>query len=378
MNLQTHIQPELWDAIAGSYEAANYKHSILDAVHYLSEVLREKANVDGDGVNLVGQALGGESPRIRINKLQTQSERDAQKGLQDLLKGFYVGIRNPRSHEQIQDSKETADAIILFLDYLVNELHQSEQPFTIEKFLKSVFDRDFVESERYADILTSEIPTHKHLDTLINIYRNKQNGDGEKLYYIIDAILKKLTDIETATFVAIVSDELKLASSDDTIRKILQLLPIRLWPQLYEGARLRIENKLIGYIRIAEAYPNDGITDEGALATWAVDFLPQFSSSMKSELHEVLVSKLEDTDSDDRRYILNYFSYILPTIIVDKPLIRRCIRSIVHQVKENDFEMIGYFESRKNDFPEAWEAEFKKQLPEYYVESSESAEDLPF
>lgn len=82
MNLKTHIHPQLWLAISNTYEAENYSHSILDAIHYLSDMLREKSGQDGDGQSLVGKALGGKSPILRINKLQTESERNVQKGLQ--------------------------------------------------------------------------------------------------------------------------------------------------------------------------------------------------------------------------------------------------------------------------------------------------------
>jgi len=94
MNLQTHIRNSLWLAIQSTYQAGNYSHAILDAMHYLSNVLREKTGVDGDGTTLVGQALGGDSPRLRINKLQTETERNEQRGIESVLRGLYQAIRN--------------------------------------------------------------------------------------------------------------------------------------------------------------------------------------------------------------------------------------------------------------------------------------------
>src|ERR1700759_2453879 len=111
MNLQTHIKNNLWLAIQSTYEAGNYSHAVNDAMHYLSNVLRERTGVDGDGAALVGQALGGDSPRLRINKLQTETEKNEQKGIKSILRGMYQAIRNPRSHEQIEDKQEVADSI---------------------------------------------------------------------------------------------------------------------------------------------------------------------------------------------------------------------------------------------------------------------------
>jgi len=42
LNLQTHIRADLWLAVADTYQAENYSHAVLDAMHQLSDVLREK------------------------------------------------------------------------------------------------------------------------------------------------------------------------------------------------------------------------------------------------------------------------------------------------------------------------------------------------
>jgi hypothetical protein len=50
MNLQTEINPELWRAIAQSYESGIYKSAILESIHYLSNTLREKGNCSKSAV----------------------------------------------------------------------------------------------------------------------------------------------------------------------------------------------------------------------------------------------------------------------------------------------------------------------------------------
>jgi hypothetical protein len=58
MNLETQIKPELWEAIATSYQARNYTHAIKDAMSVITDTLRDKSGLDGDGDPLVGKALG--------------------------------------------------------------------------------------------------------------------------------------------------------------------------------------------------------------------------------------------------------------------------------------------------------------------------------
>lgn len=173
MNLQTEIRPELWEAVSKPYESKIYTNAILGAIHYLSNALRERVNLDGDGVSLVGRALGGNNPHLCINKLQTEAEKDEQKGFEQILRGIYQGIRNPRSHSQFSDNQDTADKIILFLDYVLGLINKAKEPFTIEEWMTRVFDPYFVKSDRYAELLVSEVPLKKYLDTLITLFETK-------------------------------------------------------------------------------------------------------------------------------------------------------------------------------------------------------------
>ena len=67
-------------------------------MHYLCNVLRDKTGVEGDGKSLVGQALGGDSPRLRINKLQSKTKRKEQQRIESTFRGMYQAIRNPLSN----------------------------------------------------------------------------------------------------------------------------------------------------------------------------------------------------------------------------------------------------------------------------------------
>jgi len=57
-------------------------------MHVITTVLREKSGVDGDGAPLVGKSLGGDGPPIRLNSLQTDSERNIQKGFDAILRAY--------------------------------------------------------------------------------------------------------------------------------------------------------------------------------------------------------------------------------------------------------------------------------------------------
>ena len=134
MTVKNEVDIELWEVIQKNYDTENYTGAILDAIFKLTDTIRNKRGLEGDGASLIGQAFGGDDPRIKLNKLQTDSEKDIQKGIQDILRGIYTGIRNPRSHDSMADDKQSTDAIIIFINYLLRLIDQSKLRFNENDF----------------------------------------------------------------------------------------------------------------------------------------------------------------------------------------------------------------------------------------------------
>ena len=88
MNLETRIPSPLWEAVRTNYEKRSYTAAILDAFYFLSELIRAKSGIEGDGSALIGQALGGAVPKIKLNRLQSESDWNIQRGAEQLLRGL--------------------------------------------------------------------------------------------------------------------------------------------------------------------------------------------------------------------------------------------------------------------------------------------------
>ena len=366
MNLQTHIKKDLWLAVQSTYEAGNFSHAILDAMHHLSNVLRDKTGADGDGAALVGQALGGESPRLRINKLQTETERNEQRGLESILRGMYQAIRNPRSHEQSGDSKETADAIIVFIDYLLGIIGKSEEPFVQEKFMGRIFDPDFFKSQHYAELLVNEIPSNKLFDVLIAIYRRKLEGDVYSIGLVVRALIIKLSDDQIKRYVAIVSEELSEITDEKDFKYNLHLLPPHLWVSLSETSRLRVENRVIRAIREGESRDNKCI--KGALATWARKHFPYFT--LKDQVGETFIEKLESDNLLSKYYVAELFLPQLSEVISSPTRIRRCVIIISESIRKSDGGMQTALLNNIYSLPEKLQKDFAESLKDLTDESN--------
>lgn len=165
MNLETRLDSRLWEVVRSSLEARNYTAAILDAIHLLTDIIRERSGLEEDGVALIGSAFGGASPKLKVNRLQTESEQNVQRGTEALLRGVYQAIRNPRSHGAYHDDERTAETILLFIDYLLRIVDQSRSPFSLPTFIARVLAPDFVPTKRYAELLVNEIPAKHRLAT---------------------------------------------------------------------------------------------------------------------------------------------------------------------------------------------------------------------
>jgi uncharacterized protein (TIGR02391 family) len=93
----------------------NAFHAVLEASKSVAEKIRRKAALQSDGAHLVDEALGGDSPRLRINTFHTESEKSEQRGFANLVKGLFGVFRNPTAHTlRVAWNMSDEDALDLF------------------------------------------------------------------------------------------------------------------------------------------------------------------------------------------------------------------------------------------------------------------------
>lgn len=307
MSIRTKIDVELWASIQKNYESENYTGSILDAVFKLTDTIRNKTGLEGDGASLIGQAFGGDDPRIKLNKLQTDSEKDIQRGIQEIIRGIYTGIRNPRSHDAMTDDKSSADAIIIFINYLLKLIDQSKLRFNEEDFLKRVFDDYYVKSKEYSDLLVQEIPKRQQANIAIQTILRRKQGDIYALGYFLEALLDQLENAELSRVYNVISDELKTTTDETDIRYLVHICPAKFWSKIEPSVRMRIEAVL--YEDFSKGSYNEDTKScgpYGALATWVTkDHLIAFKA--RAEWIYQAINMLESDDELIVSYIDHYF-----------------------------------------------------------------------
>jgi uncharacterized protein (TIGR02391 family) len=304
MNLETRVEAPLWEAIRASVEARNFSAAALDGIHYLSEVIRERSGLEGDGVALVGAAFGGDAPKLKVNRLQTESERNVQRGVEALLRGLYQAIRNPRSHGTCQDDERAATAIILFVDYLLRIVDQSRAPFTMAAFTAKVFDAAFVPKKKYAELLAGQVPENRRLAVVRELFARRSEGNFRNTAVFVRVMLAKMKVDEVAEFYDLVSEELAITDDDDTLMFVLTAVRGEDWRRVSEAARMRCEHKLIGSVRTGKYKIAAGRCLAGGLGSWATQIVAHFD--LADDLWRAVAGLLRGTELE-RDYALALF-----------------------------------------------------------------------
>ena len=357
MNLETRIDERLWNAIRSSYENRNFTGAIQDSMYFMSDLIRDKSGLGGDGVTLIGKAFGGRSPILKVNKLYTESEKNVQKGIEQVLRGLYQAVRNPRSHEKYSDTEEDAISIILFVNYLVKIIDRSRTPFSEQAFISRVLDADFVPKERYAKLLVDEIPEKKRMDIFYGVFQRITEGDESKLRYFFDALFGLITQDEKQEIYKEISECLKHADDIETIRTVVKAFT-GIWVELEEAARLRAENKFVESIKDGKWHPSKNKCIGGAFGTWATNITQHFV--LKDDLLSVLLNKLESSDRGEQDYVFRFFSGAFGEL-AESPSFR-LKKIVINGLKAGDIRFKEMVEENFGWPGADWQSDFKEAL----------------
>jgi uncharacterized protein (TIGR02391 family) len=121
------LHSEIERAAGKLYRDCHYANAIEDAVKSLNALVRLRSGLEFDGVTLMERVFNPASPVLKFNDLQTNTDKDEQKGFMMLFSGAVAGLRNPRAHAIIQDDPERALEFIAFVSLLAKLLDKTKK-----------------------------------------------------------------------------------------------------------------------------------------------------------------------------------------------------------------------------------------------------------
>ena len=152
MNGVDRMKDTLKDSIKSHYENKDYTEVVRDSLLCLTTEIRKKSDlVDIDGVDLINKAFSEKQPLIKINKLETTTDKNRHRGIMDLSRGLIEYFRNPMSHSKQEYSKKVTDAILVLLDEVIlEEIVGSKSINSLEDWYLEITNELFPNTERYA------------------------------------------------------------------------------------------------------------------------------------------------------------------------------------------------------------------------------------
>lgn len=93
-----NIHPKIYNYCKAELIAKNYFHAVFEAVKSIAEEIRVKSGLMSDGADLIDKAFSISTPILKINPLETETQKSEQKGFNSLIKGVFGMFRNTSAH----------------------------------------------------------------------------------------------------------------------------------------------------------------------------------------------------------------------------------------------------------------------------------------
>lgn len=233
----------LAESIKTHYDNKDYTEVVRDALLCLTTEIRKKSDLkDNDGVDLINKAFSEKNPLIKINKLETETDKNKHRGIMDLSKGLIEYFRNPMSHSKQEYSKEIADAILVLLDEVIlEEVVGSKSINSIDDWYLEVTNELFPNTERYAKNLISTIPSNKYFELAVMLYKNRNNITKLK-DKIIDELVNNLSEKEFHDYCEVIENDLFGDITEKDIISSLKFISTNIWNKLSDLTKTKIED----------------------------------------------------------------------------------------------------------------------------------------
>ena len=233
----------LKESIKTHYENKDYTEVVRDALLCLTTEIRKKSDLtDSDGVDLINKAFSEKQPLIKINKLETTTDKNKHRGIMDLSKGLIEYFRNPMSHSKQEYSKKVADAILVLLDEVIlEEIIGSKSINSIEDWYLEITNDLFPNTERYAKSLISAIPKNKYYELAVMLYKNR-NKIKKLKDKIIDELVNNLSEEEFKDYCEVIENDLFGNITENDVISSLKFISTNIWNKLSDLAKSKVED----------------------------------------------------------------------------------------------------------------------------------------
>lgn len=125
------FHPAVWRVAESRMKSRQYADAVLSAFKEVNNAVKAKVqsrfNIELDGQALMQRVFSLDNPLLLVEgNLDTQTNRDTQRGYMMMFSGAMSAIRNPKAHENMTISKEDAIRKLMFASMLMYKLDAAQ------------------------------------------------------------------------------------------------------------------------------------------------------------------------------------------------------------------------------------------------------------
>lgn len=125
----SNLHPRIREVSEKLFMDGHYSQAIFEAYKVVNIIVKEKSGrKDLDGQGLMSTVFSRQSPILKLNDLQDDSDYDEQEGFMLLFMGAMTGIRNPKAHDIVNQNDPTRTLEYLAMaSLLVRRVEESKR-----------------------------------------------------------------------------------------------------------------------------------------------------------------------------------------------------------------------------------------------------------
>ncbi len=132
-------QPDFWSMIhkdivevsKNKFEDGYYADSVESAFKEINtrvkKIVKNNIGEELDGKSLMNRAFSVNNPVIALDDLSSETGKNIQQGYMQIFAGAMIGIRNPKAHENINITGESAIHFLFLASLLMYKLDEAEK-----------------------------------------------------------------------------------------------------------------------------------------------------------------------------------------------------------------------------------------------------------
>jgi uncharacterized protein (TIGR02391 family) len=128
MSFWNQLHPRVRELAEERFEMGFYSDSILNCLREINSKLKrhsiENGREERDGADLITNIFSVRNPLIVFADLQTENGRNIQLGYMKIFEGMMIGVRNPKSHENMYPDQNKTIHFLFMVSFMITKLQE--------------------------------------------------------------------------------------------------------------------------------------------------------------------------------------------------------------------------------------------------------------